>query len=442
MPPTSGSGLKVLIEEARRRHDDTRPEMLRLLVELYLGEPGHDEAEQARFARLATRLIEAIEVPVAARLVRPLAARHDLPRELALQLAHGPLALAGPVLRLSPVLDDAALAALAQEVSPAHVAAIAARRDVSPALAKALAELVHRTREGAGGESEGEAIEGRSEDAIAAPAASDTEAPDTGAPDAETGVEHVSAPIEGTSEADPVISDAVASMHGSEAGLPEAVVPEALAPEAVEPAPSLETDLPDSPAAPDTPSPPPPPARPDYLAASPEDRALIIARLVTLPPLPMAERVAPASAETTEALLQAARDASSGEVAQLIQKALGVSEANAVRIVDDPSGQALAVAARALGLSFAVLSRVLFRLHPVAGRSAAEMTRLADMFDSLTGAGAQHLVASWRPGRRVARERGEDAPSMRRFGEARPETARTHEATRAHAEPGEARRPG
>lgn len=339
MPSTSGPGLKVLIEEARRRHDDTRPELLRLLVGAYFTATRHSAAEQSRFATLARRLIDDIEIEAALPLVRDIASRPDLPPSLALHLARGPIQLAEPVLRLAVVLDDAALKTLSN-TSPAHLAAIAARREVSPALAKQIAAVVHETREAA-----------------------------------------------------PVVP--------VEAKASEIVTPDV--PESVEIKPAH--------------------IKPDYLAASPEDRAAIILRLVTLTPLPLSERVQAPDPAFTDDLLEAAKAGSPEIVARLLEQALGVTSENAARIVGDESGQAFAVAARALGLSFAILSRVLFRLHPVAGRSASDMTRLADMFDQLPNASAQHLVASWRSGKRVLKERvGEDAPSMRSFNVGRPVT--------------------
>ncbi|MBB3769780.1 hypothetical protein FHS55_000366 [Angulomicrobium tetraedrale] len=371
MPPATGSGLKLLIEEARRRHEDTRPDMLRALVGLYLRQPSHNADEQSRFATLARHLLTAVEAPTAARALREIAPRSDLPRDFVLDLIDGPIALAGPMLRLSPVLGEEDLAALVDRANPDQLAAISARREVSPALAKRLAARMH----GAG------------------------------------------APARERRPANATALDTAAMTAEIVAGI----------------ATELAAAFPERPAAPDRgeprdtvapggdPSIAPPPAVPrlDYLAASPEERTALVARLVTLPPLSLAERVAAADGTFTDALLDLAKAAEPAGIAALMEAALGVTRENAARIVADETGQALAVAARALGLSFAVLSRVLFRLHPATGRSAAEMSRLADMFDGLPLASAQHLVASWRGGRRMVRERAEDAPSMRSYGHAR-----------------------
>lgn len=340
MPSLSGTGPIDPHDTARRPYQDTRPAMLRLLVREFLRQPVLDEAAEARFITLAVRLIEGVDPTVAARHVREIAAHPALPRALARHLAAGPLALAGPILRLSPVLDEKDLTELAEQAGPGHLAAMAARREVTPALAKRLAELTHR----------------RSSEA----------APDSPA----------EAPLAAQTPA--------AAVNEGPADLP-AIPAEAA------------------------------PPGPDFFLAGPEERASLIARLVTLPPLPLSERPAAPPSSFIDALLDAAKAKGTGDLAALMERALGVTPDNAARIIADDTGQSLAVVARALGLSFAILSRVLFRLHPVTGRSAGDMARLAEMFDELPLASAQHLVASWRGGRRPVRERAEDAPSMRSF---------------------------
>lgn len=319
--------------------------MLRLLVREFLRQPVPGEAAETRFTTLAIRLIEGVDLAVAARHVRELAAHPALPRALARHLAAGPLSLAGPILRLSPVLGEKDLSELAEQLGPAHLAAMAARREVTPALAKRLAELTHRRS-------------------------------------------HVSPP-EDAGEA--AVAEKPALLSEESPGAPQAAPVEA---PAAEPAP-----LP----------------VPEFFLDGPEERASLIARLVTLPPLALSERPAAAAPGFIDALLDAAKAKDARALASLMERALYVTPENAARIIADETGQALAVVARALGLSFAILSRVLFRLHPVAGRSAGEMARLAEMFDELPLTSAQHLVASWRPGRRLQRERAEEAPSMRSF---------------------------
>lgn len=404
MAPTSGSGLKVLIEEARRRDEDTRPELLRALVGLYLRQPSHSAAEQARFATLARRLLPIVEPAAAARAVRDLAARSDLPRDFVLELVAGPIAFAGPLLRLSPVLEDADLAAIAEHADPEKRAAIGARRDVSPIVAKQLASQHLASQHLASEHLASRRAAGRpSAGAMPERAMPAGTRPERGEP----------APMP------PAIAEIAAEIA---AGIAVGCATESAAAFSSAPEPDPDRSA-------------PAPARPDYFSASPEERAALVARLVTLPPLPLAERVAPADGALVAGLLDLAKSGEPAGIAALLEPTLGITHGNAARIVADESGQAFAVAARALGLSFAVLSRVLFRLHPATGRSPAEMSRLADMFEALPLASAQHLVAAWRSGRRGARERTEDVPSMRSYGLPYP-------AHGAKAATGEARQPG
>jgi uncharacterized protein (DUF2336 family) len=395
MSSTSGPGPSDSNDQLRRPAGDTRPEMLRLLVREFVKRPIRNEAAEARFVTLASRLIEVVDVPVAARIVRELAPHPEVPRALVLHLATAPLSIAGPFLRLSPVLDEADLAHLAESARPSHLAAMAARRDVSPTLAKRIAELVHRRGE------ESTQAEAVAETATGNEPDDQTEA-DQPAPLPPVEVAEVPAPAEAAAapahEPVPDVVEAAADVT-----IPEVRVAE---PEAAAPTADAE------------PSPAPTPLPPiDYFTAGPEERAAFVARLVTVPPLPLAERTVAPPPGFIDMLLDAAKASSAEDVAGLLERTLGIAEANAQRIVADGTGEALAVAARALGLSFAILSRVLFRLHPVTGRSAAQMTRLAEMFDGLPTASAQHLVASWRAGRRISRERAEEAPSMRSFAQ-------------------------
>lgn len=460
--PTSmpDSGPSESIDAARRPSPDTRPDMLRLLVHEFLKQPIRNEAAESRFVTLAIRLIEAVDVPVAAKHVRELAPHPAVPRALALYLATAPLSLAGPFLRLSPVLTEDDLIDLARQAAPSHLAAIAARRDVSPGLAKRIAELVHRRQETGDSTDFPHERATDSGEEVTAPADDIGTAPE---PEAEFPAE--AAPLEAPAPEAPAPAIAVIepppAVQEDEPALPETPVlgtPAAALPEVTTAEASVPADEPlvgerlaaEPPAAPtvaqeEVPSPPTdaepsaaaatPAVLPSaaFFTAGPEERAALIARLVTLPPLPLAERSAAPPPGFIDALLDAARTAASGELATLLERTLGVTGESATRIVADETGQSMAVAARALGLSFAILSRVLFRLHPVAGRSTGDMARLAEMFDSLPLASAQHLVASWRGSRRPGRERGEDAPSMRGF--AQPHPAAQAGAKTAEAQP-------
>ncbi len=146
MPDPAGSIHKDTVLAARRNGRDPRPALLRLLVARYIAGRGHSAAERQRFADLAMRLFDVVDLPTAKRAATELATAPELPYALALHLARGPIAIAAPVLRLSPALDEVTLMALADTTSPDHAAAISARREVSPLLAKKLAAVLHEAR--------------------------------------------------------------------------------------------------------------------------------------------------------------------------------------------------------------------------------------------------------------------------------------------------------
>ncbi|MFK8252261.1 DUF2336 domain-containing protein [Ancylobacter terrae] len=138
--------LRRSIEAARRAGVDTRPLLLKSLVEHYVAQSRPDAPAQQRFTVLALRLFDAVDARTATSASALLAPHPATPYAVALHLAQAPIELAAPMLRQSPVLDEVTLMALAETSSAAHVAAIAARRDVPPTLAKRLAAATHDAR--------------------------------------------------------------------------------------------------------------------------------------------------------------------------------------------------------------------------------------------------------------------------------------------------------
>lgn len=140
------SDLRRSIAAARRAGADTRPLLLKSLVAHYVAQPRPDASAQERFTVLALRLFDSVDTGTAASASALLAPHPATPYAVALHLAQAPIELAAPMLRQSPVLDEVTLMALAETSSAAHVAAIAARRDVPPTLAKRLAAATHDAR--------------------------------------------------------------------------------------------------------------------------------------------------------------------------------------------------------------------------------------------------------------------------------------------------------
>jgi hypothetical protein len=68
----------------------------------------------------------------------------------------------------------------------------------------------------------------------------------------------------------------------------------------------------------------------------------------------------------------------------------------AERITRDNSGEPIVIAAKALGMTAAVLQRVLLFLNPAIGQSVERVHDLARLFDDLSPETAGHMVALWR----------------------------------------------
>ena len=81
------------------------------------------------------------------------------------------------------------------------------------------------------------------------------------------------------------------------------------------------------------------------------------------------QRQVPASSEVIRRLESAALRRNPGEFSRMLERALGVSRGLAERIAHDPSGEPIVVAARALGMTAAVLHRILLFLNPAIGQS-------------------------------------------------------------------------
>jgi uncharacterized protein (DUF2336 family) len=131
-----------------------------------------------------------------------------------------------------------------------------------------------------------------------------------------------------------------------------------------------------------------------FLMASSEERRVIIDSLDA------GDRTAhPLAASETIARLEAAALARKGDdFARELERALGLGAQMAQRIVDDPTGEPLLLAVKALGMSSEVLVRILLFLNPKIGESVSRVFALAQLYLDLPYAAALQLVASLRGG--------------------------------------------
>ena len=138
-----------------------------------------------------------------------------------------------------------------------------------------------------------------------------------------------------------------------------------------------------------------------FFDAASHERRLMLANLES-PPAAAAHRPAPASSEVVRRLENAALQHNAGEFGRILERALGVSRTLAERIARDQSGEALVVAARAIGMNASVFQRVLLFLNPSIGQSVGQVHDLARLFDDLKPEAAERMVSIWRLGGKPA----------------------------------------
>src|SRR5262245_28068422 len=123
-PPPAFADLEGLIDLDPRGGVDMRPTLLRVLTDLYLQKPSHTHDDERYYTELAMRLIEAADLSTRISLAARLAQYAAAPHEVVLRLARDEIAVAEPILRQSPNLSAAELAAISTDCGPAHAAAV------------------------------------------------------------------------------------------------------------------------------------------------------------------------------------------------------------------------------------------------------------------------------------------------------------------------------
>lgn len=131
------------------------------------------------------------------------------------------------------------------------------------------------------------------------------------------------------------------------------------------------------------------------------------ARRILLLSLGNAEAEAPQSvlpAETIRALEAAALGRDRAAFTKLVENGLSLSAAQAARIVQDGSGEALLVAAKALAMPPVALQRVLMFIDPAIGESVQRFFDLAALYERISADAAHTIIESVR-GREPVRPR-------------------------------------
>jgi hypothetical protein len=148
-----------------------------------------------------------------------------------------------------------------------------------------------------------------------------------------------------------------------------------------------------------------------FFAGKASERAQMLFSMARTP-LKQAARIPEARAARALHILEMAafaedRDNFAREIGDALLLPVKVAE----RVVDDPGGEPLACASRALAMPSAMFQRVLMFLNPELGSSVHHVYRLSRLYDILSERSALIMVAAWR-GATVAATRAKYRPAL------------------------------
>jgi len=132
-----------------------------------------------------------------------------------------------------------------------------------------------------------------------------------------------------------------------------------------------------------------------FLSAGSAERRHILATLAAAPPSSPPPTDAHAAVRQLETCALTGKPS---EFTRILASTLGISQALAQRIVNDPSGEPLLVAAKALAMPRDVFQRIVLVLNPAVGHSVRRVYDLSDLYPDVTVRQALHLLGSWRAG--------------------------------------------
>jgi hypothetical protein len=131
-----------------------------------------------------------------------------------------------------------------------------------------------------------------------------------------------------------------------------------------------------------------------FFSAAASERRLI---LLNLDYAPIAPAAPPSEASQAMRRLEAtALSRNIGEAVRILEQTFGLSSVQAMRMVQDCSGEPMLVAAKALAMPADMLQRMILFLHPAVGHSVQRIYELAKLYDEMTTGAALRLLAIWR----------------------------------------------
>lgn len=110
---------------------DIRPNLLRVLTDLYVQKPLHTADEERHYTELALRLLDVVELPVRVAVAIKLASFASAPLDVLRRLTDDVIEVAAPVLALTNVLSRDELVMIAEAYGPPYAAAVASRAEFS-----------------------------------------------------------------------------------------------------------------------------------------------------------------------------------------------------------------------------------------------------------------------------------------------------------------------
>ncbi len=132
-----------------------------------------------------------------------------------------------------------------------------------------------------------------------------------------------------------------------------------------------------------------------YIKAESQERRLIVNALRICSPAGNESKLSRIERSVCGKLERAALRHRRAEFVALMQAHTDMPRDLAQQVVDEKSGELLAVYCRALGMDFTTVSRIVLFLNPGAGRSTEQVLALADRFDAVPAEIARRLVAAW-----------------------------------------------
>ena len=137
-----------------------------------------------------------------------------------------------------------------------------------------------------------------------------------------------------------------------------------------------------------------------FFAAGALERALILRNLHIVAPLASRPILGARQPAVGQELERAALARRRQDFTQHLAGALRIPRDIAQRIADDQLGEPVVVAVKAFDISREVLYRILMFLNPAVGHSVERVHALAALFDEITSASAESMVAIWQALRR------------------------------------------